>query len=85
MHIFGELVHIFGKLVHIFGKLLVSRTSKQILRNLGPLWQPGVDNDTNFEGFRPFYMNQNSELNFLCFFGKNGPNSEERGIHTNPL
>ena len=28
-------MHIFGKLVHIFGKLLVSRTSKQVSRNLG--------------------------------------------------
>ena len=26
---------------------LVSRTSKQVSRNLGPLWQPGVYNDTN--------------------------------------
>ena len=54
MHVFGELVHIFGELVHIFGKLvhifvwkLVSRTSKQVSRNLGALWQPGVYNDTN--------------------------------------
>ena len=53
MHIFGEFVHIFGELVNIFGKLvyilaweLVSRTSKQVWRNLGPLWQPGVYNDT---------------------------------------
>ena len=43
---FGELVHIFGKLVHIFAWKLVSRTSKQVSRNLGPLWQPGVYNDT---------------------------------------
>ena len=34
--------------------------------------------------FRPFYANQSSELNFLIFLGKSGPNSEERGIHTNP-
>ena len=54
MHIFGDLVHILGELVHIFGKLvhisawkLVSRTSKQVSRTLGPLWQPGVYNDTN--------------------------------------
>ena len=53
MHLFGKLVHIFGKLAHIFGKFvhiparkLVSRTSKQVSRNLGPLWQPGVYNDT---------------------------------------
>ena len=52
MHSFGKLVNIFGKLVHIFGKLvhifawkLVSRTSKQVLRNLGSVWQPGVYND----------------------------------------
>ena len=44
VHIFGKLGHIFGKLVHIFGKKLVSRTSKQFLKNLGPLWQPGVYN-----------------------------------------
>ena len=55
MHIFGRLVHIFGNLAHIFGKFvqifarkLVSRTSKQVSRNLGPLWQPGVYNDTCF-------------------------------------
>ena len=53
MHIFGELVHIFEEFVHIFGKVvhifawkLVSRTSKQVSRNLGPIWQPGVYNDT---------------------------------------
>ena len=53
MHSFGDLVHIFGELVNIFGKLvhisagkLVSRTSKQVSRTLGPLWQPGVYNDT---------------------------------------
>ena len=33
--------------MHIFGKKLVSRTSKQFSRNLRPLWQPGVYNDTN--------------------------------------
>ena len=47
MHIFGKLAHIFGKLVHIFARRLVSRTSKRVSRNLGPLWQPGVYNDTN--------------------------------------
>ena len=48
VNLFGKLVHNFGKLVHIFGRLvhisawkLVSRTSKQVSRNLGPLWQPG--------------------------------------------
>ena len=53
-HLFGKLVHISGQLVHIFGELadirevsayfrseLVSRTSKQVSKNLGPLWQPG--------------------------------------------
>ena len=45
-HSFGKLAHSFGKLVHIFAQKLVSRTSKQVLRNLGPLWQPGVYNDT---------------------------------------
>ena len=44
VHIFGELVNVFGKLVHIFAGKLVSRTSKQVSRNLGPLWQPGVYN-----------------------------------------
>ena len=47
MHVFGELVNISGKLVHIFAWKLVSRTSKQVSRNLGPLWQPGVYNDVN--------------------------------------
>ena len=46
-HIFGKLAHIFGKLVHIFARKLVSRTWKQVLTNLGPLWQLGVYNDTN--------------------------------------
>ena len=50
VHIFGELAHIFGKLVHIFARKLVSRTSKQVSKNLGPLWQPGVYNDTNTTG-----------------------------------
>ena len=61
VHIFRKLVHVLGKLVHIFGKLvriftwkLVSRTSKQVSRNLGPLWQPGVYNDTNLRAFRGF-------------------------------
>ena len=47
VHIFGELAHIFGKLVHIFARKQVSRTSKRVSKNLGPLWQPGVYNDTN--------------------------------------
>ena len=34
---------------------------------------------------RPFYANQSSELNFPTFRGKNGPNSEEGGIYTNPI
>ena len=38
----------FGKLVTIFTWKLVSRTSKQVSRNLGPLW-PGVSNDTNLK------------------------------------
>ena len=50
VHIFGELAHIFGELVHIFARKLVSRTSKQVSKNLGPLWQPGVYNDTNIRG-----------------------------------
>ena len=50
VHIFGELAHIFGKLVHIFARKLVSRTSKQVSKNLGPLWQPGVYNDTKENG-----------------------------------
>ena len=40
--ILGELVNIFGKLVHIFAWKLVSRTSKQVSKNLGPVWQPGL-------------------------------------------
>ena len=39
-------MHIFGKLVHVFARKLVSRTSKQVSRNLGPSWQPEVYNDT---------------------------------------
>ena len=46
VHSFGELVYIFEELVHIFAPKLVSRTSKQVWRNLGPLWQPKVYNDT---------------------------------------
>ena len=46
-HIFGELVHIFGEFVFFLAWKLVSRTSKQVSRNLGPLRQPGVYNDTN--------------------------------------
>ena len=49
VHIFGELAHIFGKLVHIFARKLVSRTSKQVSKKLGSLWQPGVYNDTNLK------------------------------------
>ena len=41
------LVNIFAKLVHIFAWELVSRTLKQVSRNLGPLWQPAFYNDTN--------------------------------------
>ena len=63
MHIFGELVQIFGELVNIFGKLvvdmfarkLVSRTSKQVSRNLGPLWQPGIYNDTKYYYYYYYY------------------------------
>ena len=33
--------------MHIFAQKLVSGTSKQVPRNSGPLWQPGVCNDTN--------------------------------------
>ena len=44
-HIFGELAHIFGELAHIFAQKLVPELRKQLLRNLGPLWQPGVYND----------------------------------------
>ena len=47
LNLFGKLVHVFGELVHIFAWKLVSRTSKQVSRNLGPLWQPGLYNDTN--------------------------------------
>ena len=32
--------------MHIFAWKLVPRTSKQVSKNLGPLWQPGVYNDT---------------------------------------
>ena len=53
VHIFGELTHIFGKLVHIFARKLVSRTSKQVSKSLGPLWQPGVYNDTKRRGLKP--------------------------------
>ena len=35
VHIFGELVNIFGNLVHTFAWKLVSRTLKQVSRNLG--------------------------------------------------
>ena len=45
---FGEVSAYFRlELVHIFAWKLVSRTSKQVSRNFGPLWQPGVYNDTN--------------------------------------
>ena len=54
---FRELAHIFGKLVHIFARNLVSRTSKQVSKNLGPLWQPGVYNDTNTLGTLPKIVN----------------------------
>ena len=49
-HIFGKSARIFGKLVHIFARKIGSRTSKQVPRNLGPLWQPGVYNDTLAKG-----------------------------------
>ena len=56
MHTFGELMHIFREVSEYFGKFvqnfawkLVSRTSKEVSRNWGPLWQPGVYNDTNIE------------------------------------
>ena len=52
MHIFGELVHIFGELAHIFDRKLVSNFSKQVSRNLGPLWQPGVYNDTKAKNMK---------------------------------
>ena len=42
MSIFGELVHFFGEVSAHFAWKLVSRTSKQVSRNLGLLWQPGV-------------------------------------------
>ena len=54
-HIFGELAHIFGELVHIFARKLVSRTSKQVLKNLGPLWQPGVYSDTKPNPISPWH------------------------------
>ena len=41
VHSFGKLVKIFAKLVHVFIWILVSRTSKQVSVNWGPLWQPG--------------------------------------------
>ena len=47
VHIFEQLAHIFGELAHIFARKLVSRTSKQVSINLGPLWRLGVYNDTN--------------------------------------
>ena len=46
LHILGKLSEDFGKLVHILNWKLVSRTSKQVSRNLGPLWQLGVWNRT---------------------------------------
>ena len=55
MHIFGELVHIFGELVHIFAWKLVCRSSTHVSRNLGPLWQPRVYNDTKAWATRPFF------------------------------
>ena len=56
VHIFGKLVNIPGKLVHVFGWKLVSRTSKQVSRHLGPLWQSGVrSNDTNLNS-RPKFI-----------------------------
>ena len=62
LHIFGKLAYIFGKLVHIFARKLVSRTSKQVSRNLGPLWQPGVYNDTRLSVAKEFA----SECEWFC-------------------
>ena len=85
VHISGKLVHIFGKLVHIFARELVSRTSKQVSRNLGPLWQPGVHNYTRFFSRqtlfslleKPVFLqlalgfkNQDPDLPFLALLGK---------------
>ena len=62
MHIFGELAHIFGELVHIFARKLVSRTSKQVSKNLGPLRQPGVYNDTNSYGIKGGFEREGCRL-----------------------
>ena len=51
------------KLVHIFAWKLVSRASKQVSRNLGPLWQPGVYNDTNARVARKMFVC----FVFMCF------------------
>ena len=72
VHIFGELVHIFGKLVHIFAWKLVSRTSKQVSRKLGPLWQPGVYNDTNI--WTPIVWHILGAYFFANMEGGGGPN-----------
>ena len=44
--ILREIVTILGDFVTIFIWKLGSRTSQQVSRNLGPLWQPGVYKDT---------------------------------------
>ena len=81
MHIFGELVNIVGKLVHIFGTLvhifawkLVSRTSKQVSRNLGPLWQPGVYNNTNTSCFR------DAEVTIKIIFERSSQKGPRQGV-----
>ena len=66
MNTFGKLVQIFRELVHIVVWKLVSRTPKQVSGNLGPLWQPGVCNDTksNEKGFEEGLSEDNSERNY---------------------
>ena len=46
--------------MHICAQKLVSRTSKQVSRNLGPLWQPGVYNDTTQNDCRQTFPEDNS-------------------------
>ena len=60
VHMFGEFVHIFGELAHIFARKLVSRTSKIVWINLGPLWQPGVYNDTKEKAKNGIYVGRGS-------------------------
>ena len=66
MHIFGKLIHIVGNLLHIFAWKLVSRTSKQVSRILGSLWQPGVYNDTNLYHKSAILHLSASAVNRLC-------------------